>query len=64
MPLAFQCIPKVFRGVELRALCRPLDFFHTYLDKPCLCGPLFIYRGIIMLEDVLSRLLISSGEKS
>ena len=32
--LAFQFIPKVFDGVEVRALCMPVKFFHTDLDKP------------------------------
>jgi hypothetical protein len=32
----FQFIPKVFDGVEVRALCRPVKFFHTDLDKPFL----------------------------
>jgi hypothetical protein len=27
--LAFQFISKVFDGVEVRALCRPVKFFHT-----------------------------------
>ena len=25
----FQFIPKMFYGVEVRALCRPVKFFHT-----------------------------------
>jgi hypothetical protein len=29
----FQFIPKVFDGVEVRALCRPVKFFQTSLDK-------------------------------
>ena len=33
---AFQFIPKVFDGVEVRALCRPVKFFHTDLNKPVL----------------------------
>ncbi|MCJ8738348.1 hypothetical protein PDJAM_G00034710 [Pangasius djambal] len=28
---AFQFIPKVFSGVEVGALCRTLEFFHTNL---------------------------------
>ncbi|KAK6322617.1 hypothetical protein J4Q44_G00074090 [Coregonus suidteri] len=39
---AFQFIPKVFDGVEVRALCRPVKFFHTDLDKPFLYGPRFV----------------------
>lgn len=26
-------------GVEVRALCRPVEFFHTGLLQPCLYGP-------------------------
>ena len=36
---AFQFIPKVFNGVEARALCRPVKFYHTNLEKPFLYGP-------------------------
>ena len=36
--LAFQFIPKVFDGVEVRALCRPVKLFHTDLNKPFLYG--------------------------
>ena len=32
---------KVFDGVEVKALCRPVKFFHTNLDKPFLYGPHF-----------------------
>ena len=39
--LVFQFIPKVFDGVEVRALCRPVEFFHTELNKPFLYGPRF-----------------------
>ena len=35
----FQFIPKVFDGVEVRALCRPVKFFQTGLDKPILYWP-------------------------
>ena len=37
----FLFIPKVFNGVDVRALCRPVKFFHTDLDKPFLYGPHF-----------------------
>ena len=43
-------IPKVFDGVEVRALCRPVKFFHTNLNKPFLYGPHFVHRGIVMLK--------------
>ena len=48
---AFQFIPKVFDGVEVRALCRPVKFFHTHLDKPLLCGPYFVHGGIVILKQ-------------
>ena len=47
---AFQFIPKVFNGVEFRALCRPVKFFHTDLDKPLLYGPRFVHGDIVMLK--------------
>uniref|UniRef100_A0A0E9SA37 Uncharacterized protein n=1 Tax=Anguilla anguilla TaxID=7936 RepID=A0A0E9SA37_ANGAN len=31
--LGSQLIPVVLDGVEVRALCRPVKFFHTDLDK-------------------------------
>ena len=39
----FQFIPKVFDGVEVRALCRPVKLFHTDLNKPFLYGPHFVH---------------------
>ena len=47
----FQFIPKVFDGVEVRALCRPLRFFHTDLVKPFLYGPQFVHGGIVMVKQ-------------
>jgi hypothetical protein len=47
---AFQFIQKVFDGVEVRALCRPVKFFHVDFDKPFLYGPHFLHRGIVMQE--------------
>lgn len=38
MHSVFQLIPKAFSEVELRALCKPLEYFQTNLDKPCLHG--------------------------
>jgi hypothetical protein len=46
----FQFIPKVFDEVEVKALCRPVKFFHTDLDKPFLYGPRFVHEGILMLK--------------
>ncbi|MCJ8741355.1 hypothetical protein PDJAM_G00069720 [Pangasius djambal] len=48
----FQFIPKVFSGVEVRALCRTLEFFHSNLHTPCLHGARFVHRGIVMQEQV------------
>ena len=48
---AFQFIPKMFDGVEVRALCRPVKFFHTDLDKFFLYGPRLVHRGIVMLKQ-------------
>ncbi|MCJ8743438.1 hypothetical protein PDJAM_G00094030 [Pangasius djambal] len=47
----FQFIPKVFSGVEVRALCRTLEFFHSNLHTPRLHGARFVHRGIVMLEQ-------------
>jgi hypothetical protein len=41
---AFQFIPKVFDGVEIKALCRPVKFFHTDLNKLFLYGPRFAWE--------------------
>ena len=49
--MVFQFIPKVFNRVEVRALCRPVKFFHTDLDKPFLYGPRFVHGGIVMLKQ-------------
>ena len=47
----FQLIPKVFDGVEVRALCRSAKFFHTNLDKPFLYGPRFLHRGNVIMKQ-------------
>ena len=44
-------MPKVFDGVEVRALCRPVKFFHTDLDKSFLYEPHFVHGGIVMLKQ-------------
>ncbi|MCI4383748.1 hypothetical protein PGIGA_G00030000 [Pangasianodon gigas] len=51
----FQFIPKVFSGVEVRALCRTLEFFHSNLNTPCLHGARFVHRGIVMLEQFIPK---------
>ena len=48
---AFQFLPKVFDGVEVRALCRPGKFFHTEFDKAFLYGTCFVRRDIVMLKQ-------------
>ena len=48
---AFQFIPKTFDEVEVRALCRPVTFFHTDLKNTFLYGPHFVHRGIVMLKQ-------------
>ena len=59
---AFQFNAKVFNGVEVRALCRPVKFYHTDLDKTFLYGPRFVHRSIVMLnqERTLTKLLQQS----
>jgi hypothetical protein len=42
----FQLIPKVLDGVEVRPVCRQVEFFHTDLDKPFLYGPRFVHGGL------------------
>ncbi|MCJ8730323.1 hypothetical protein PDJAM_G00183060 [Pangasius djambal] len=49
---ALRFIPKVLSGVEVRALCRTLEFFHSSLGKPCLHGARFVHRGIAMLGQM------------
>lgn len=36
-------------GAEVKAFCRPLEFFHTNL---CLYGPCLVHRGIVMLGHI------------
>lgn len=41
----------VFNGVEVRALCRPIEFIYTKLISSCLYGTLVVSRGTTMLES-------------
>jgi hypothetical protein len=41
----------VFDAVEVRALCRPVKFFHTDLDKHFMHGTHFVHGGIVMLKQ-------------
>jgi hypothetical protein len=52
----------VFDGVEVKALCRPVKFFHTNLNKKNLYGPRFMTGGIVMLkrEKAIPKLLPQS----
>lgn len=43
---------KVFGGVEIRALWRPLKLLHISLSKPCLHGLRFVYMCTVTLEQV------------
>ena len=59
----FQFIPKVFGGLEVRALCSPVTFFHTDLDNPFLYGPRFVRGGIVMLKqemDIATKLEVQN----
>ena len=49
--MVFLFIPKVFDGVAVRALYRPVKFFHADLDKPFLYGPRFVHRGVVKLKQ-------------
>lgn len=44
-------IAKVLSGVEVRAQCRPVEFFDTDFGKPCIHAPRFM--PIVMLKQVL-----------
>ena len=54
---AFSFIPKGFAGGEVRALCKPVKFIHTVLNKPFLYGPRFVHGGIVMLKQEAQNLL-------
>ncbi|KAI4879150.1 hypothetical protein NFI96_021247 [Prochilodus magdalenae] len=42
---------QVFYRVEVRTLCRPVQFLHTRLAPPCLYGACFVQWGAVMLEQ-------------
>jgi hypothetical protein len=44
-------IPKVFDGVKVRALCRPVKVFHTDLDKSFLYGPRFVHDSVRLKQE-------------
>uniref|UniRef100_A0A8K9WR88 [histone H3]-trimethyl-L-lysine(9) demethylase n=1 Tax=Oncorhynchus mykiss TaxID=8022 RepID=A0A8K9WR88_ONCMY len=41
----------LFNGVKVRAMCRPVKFFHIDLNKLFLYGPRFVHGGIVMLKQ-------------
>ena len=50
----FQLLPKIFYGVEIWRLARPLQDLEMLLTKPLLCCPGSVF-GIIV--DLLERVL-------
>ena len=57
----FQFIPNMFDGVEFRALCRPIKFFHTDPDNP------FLYLcmgGIVMLKQEFTTSVLKSSYRN
>lgn len=55
---AFQFIPKVFKGIEIR----PSKFFHTNLAKLYIRGPRFGHRGTVTLaEERAVSILLPQG---
>lgn len=52
MQSAFHFIPKMSSGDDIKPLCHPHDFFKSSLGKPCLHGPCFVDKGIVMLGQV------------
>ena len=43
-------VPIHPNGIQVKATCRPVTFFHTDLGKPFLYGPRFVQGGIVMLK--------------
>lgn len=43
-------LPKVLDGVEVRALCRPVQFFHNILRNPSIYGAGFVHGGHCHVE--------------
>jgi hypothetical protein len=54
----FKFIPKVFNGVDVRALCRPVKFFHSDLHKPFLYGTSLCHAetGKVLPQTVVTKL--------
>lgn len=45
-------VPVNPKGVQVKALCRTLDFFHSSLSEPSLHVACFFYRGLVTLGQV------------
>lgn len=58
---AFQLHSNALDGVEVRALRRPANFFHTKLGKQFLYRPDFVHKSIVTLKLswVLSNIIVS-----
>ena len=48
---AFHFIPKVLDGAEVRALCEPVQFYHSKLGKQFLYGAGFVHSGNVMKRE-------------
>ncbi|KAK3569641.1 hypothetical protein QTP86_002660 [Hemibagrus guttatus] len=48
----FQLIPKVFSLVQVKALCRKLEFLNTNFGKSRLNEPRFVHGSIVMLKQL------------
>ena len=57
---AFQFIPKVFDGVQVRALFRPVKLFHTDLHKPFLYESRFVHGVMLKQKKTFPKLLPQS----
>lgn len=57
----FQFILRVFSVVEIRALCRSLEFFHSNLGKPCF-HEFMLYTGVMLCWYILNPLVIVKGK--
>lgn len=49
--VAFQFIPKVFSGIEVRALYRPHEFFNSRLTETYLYGAHIVHRGTVPVKE-------------
>lgn len=56
----FQFIQRLFSEVEVRAFCRPLEFFHCNLDKLCPHGARFV-QGVLSCWNIYGCVNSSDG---